>query len=118
MNVVRGHRRSLKNNLTDLAMSNHEELYKLEQELKTLEQQTRLEHDARFWALHSMLRELLQHAGVSEDDFQRHFLLRKNHYHDKFLRGLEDTHPKSAARLDARSLSDIPESSDFPPLPL
>lgn len=97
-------------------MHEHNTLSQMQQELRTSELREKLQQDARFWALFSMVKELTMRAELSEEEFLHHFDLRKNHYHDRILRGAEDVAPRRAAELDDRPLDAVPESPGFPPL--
>ena len=93
-----------------------EQLIAESEKLRTMTRSDQMVQDSRYWALHSMVKELAMRAGLSEDLFLHHFDLRKNHYHDRFLRGAESVAPGRAAELDERTLDDIPTEDGFPPM--
>ena len=97
-------------------MNDDQELERLQQALRLSEQQAKFRHDASHAALHAIVKELAIRAGLSEDEFQRNFDARRNHYHDRFLKGIEDLYPHRAAEFDDRALPDVPTAPGFPPL--
>ena len=93
-----------------------EQLITESERLRTLTRSDQMVQDSRYWTLHSMVKELAIHAGLSEDSFLHHFDLRKNHYHDRFLRSAESVAPGRAAELDKRTLDEVPTEDGFPPM--
>lgn len=64
----------------------------------------------------SLLRELAEHEGISEEKFQKHFDRRVRHYHDFGLRTVEDISPERAALADKRALNEVGEDEAYPRL--
>lgn len=72
-------------------------------------------------AIHSIVQELAVKAGISDEEFLKHYAIRFRWWHDHLLQRAENESPAEAARLDVRSLAqaDVPEAypSIFDPPP-
>jgi len=79
----------------------------------TIDLATRQTDDANFMALYSIVRELANRAGVSDELFLRHYDARFRWWHDYFLRRVEDRDPERAAEIDYRTLEQASTETSF-----
>jgi hypothetical protein len=71
---------------------------------------------ARDQAMFSIVQEIAERMGVSEEQFDAAFAERSAYFLDQVLLGIEQKHPRVAAEWDRRELHELP-AGKFPPLP-
>src|SRR5437868_4292875 len=62
---------------------------------------------AGFEALFDIVRDLAEHEGISEGDFQNHYLLRYRYWLHQNLKRTEETSPGLAAEMDTRTQDEL-----------
>lgn len=85
-------------------------------EIQLVGHQGSIRESARVSALFSFVRELCLHAGLSPEQFSRHLQARIDHYHDFYLRKVQDADDHLSGRIDNRTLDEVPTEGGFPPL--
>ncbi len=72
--------------------------------------------EASFDALHSMVIELTEREGISQEEAQKHFERRFQYFHQVHLQITEDTSPNLSAEIDTRETVDPDAVESYPPL--
>lgn len=87
-------------------------------EQQSTDRETRMgfeeEQSARFWALYQIVIELAEREGVTRDDFGAHFMLRYRLLHDQALARSRQIDAGYAARIDRRTLEEVPTYESCP----
>jgi hypothetical protein len=103
--------------------------YSLEQRVRHLEEKLEFREkliaeesalEPRKWgrdqALLSIVQELAERLGISEEQFDAAYEERSAYFLDQVLLGIEQKHPRVAAEWDRRELDELP-AGRFQPLP-
>jgi hypothetical protein len=72
--------------------------------------------DAKVMAIYSIAQDLAVEAGISVENFLKHYEIRFRWWHDYYLRQAEDISPQRAAELDPRTFEQAAVSATYPPL--
>jgi len=83
-------------------------------ELNTAELVNEKLDDAKVMAIYSIALDLAIHAGVSSEDFLKHYEIRFRWWHDYYLRQVEEQTPSLAAEIDLRSVSECGVEPTYP----
>jgi hypothetical protein len=75
---------------------------------------TALHNNSNFMALFSFVQELAQHAGVSADNFLKHYEARRRYWYERHLEMTEDMYPAIAAELAQRTVEEVDTSEHYP----
>ena len=85
------------------------------QKLAVSHARRRLEDNAQFSALLSIVKEIALQHGLSSDQFEEHYEARRAYFHDRLLQHAEKVSPEMAADIDVRPISQV-STGHFPPL--
>jgi len=77
--------------------------------------QQRLEDNAHYCALRSIVSEIALRLGLSRDQFWQQYDARYSYYRDQILQQAETSKPQLAAQMDGRTIADVP-TERFAPL--
>jgi hypothetical protein len=72
--------------------------------------------DAGAMALYSIVAELAQAAGISPEDFFKHYQVRFRWWHDYYLRQSEDVSSHLSAMLDLRTIEQASVDATYAPI--
>lgn len=64
----------------------------------------------------SIVSELAGRAGLSEEEFQKHYDKRYQYFYNLGLQAVEDIAPDQAASIDGRTIAESDAPETFPPL--
>lgn len=70
--------------------------------------------DAKVMAIYSVVLDLACHAGVSSENFLKHYEIRFRWWHDYYLGKVEEKSASLAAEIDLRSLSECNVEPTYP----